>query len=62
MIPKSLHTVSALINLATWLKPVAGCTPAPNRVYVETAVKILGYQDHADTHGLIECAVRRMGA
>ena len=52
MIPKSLHTVTALVNVARHLNPAP--TPAECAQLAPRAAAILGYPDDtADTYGLI---------
>jgi hypothetical protein len=65
MIPKSLHTVSVLVNVARELILVrkdAGL-PVPNSTQaVDAAAVILGYGDAADDYGLKAKAVRVLSA
>ena len=54
MIPKSLHTITALVNVARHLNPL-GLFDA--RTVTLSAAEILGYPlDTPDTYGLIERA------
>lgn len=58
MIPKSLHTVTALVNLAKHLMEYNDDAPIENCVY--KAVHILGYTDTPDVHGLIAQALKKL--
>lgn len=51
MMPKSLHTVTALINVARHLNPAP--TPAECALLAQRAAAILGYDLVDDTYGLI---------
>ena len=67
MIPKSLHTVTALVNVARHLRAsdgrnVAGATAADEMhtatTYVHRALLVLGYgTGESDAHGLRQRAV-----
>lgn len=57
-LPKSLHTVSALVNVARALleiQPAMSPTLAAVR-----ALAILGYHPADDTHGLVDVAIRKL--
>lgn len=54
MIPKSLHTVTALANVARELRDM-GIRPR-YRDYVADALAILGYSEDADAYGLADKA------
>lgn len=59
MIPKSLHTVTVLVNVAKILEDVYGkeCSSAE---LVELAATCLGYGDETDTYSLKEQAVKKL--
>jgi hypothetical protein len=64
MIPKSLHTVSVLVNVAQHHMaivrhqyPQGNCTPA---AAIDAAAAILGYADTADVYALKAAAVRKL--
>lgn len=52
MIPKSLHTVTALQNVARLINPAAPASA------VRAAAAALGYPDTPDVYGLIERAIK----
>lgn len=58
MIPKSLHTVSSLVNLARHLAAQQGRAALPTDI--RAAANILGYAGTADVHGLLEIAARKL--
>lgn len=58
MIPKSLHTVSSLVNLATYLASVTN--RKPEWADLLAARNILGYAGTPDPHGLLEIAARKI--
>lgn len=59
MIPKSLHTITALANVARFLIERNGVTPqslAEAKGLCIDAAIILGYAHHSDDYGLIDKA------
>jgi hypothetical protein len=55
MIPKSLHTVTVLVNVARKLRTIH-CNLSP-RSLISEAVAVLGYGDTPDVYGLATKAV-----
>jgi hypothetical protein len=53
MIPKSLHTVTALVNVARYIRTPTGTAEDA----VIRATILLGYTDAPDPHGLIARAI-----
>ena len=64
MIPKSLHTVTALVNVATYMRASASNEPAALSEaathWVERAAQTLGYRGADDPHGLRAKAIAAM--
>lgn len=61
-IPKSLHTVTAIVHVARYLRALS--MPAyigPNRA-VDDALFVLGLRDRPDPHGLRAKAVKLLSA
>jgi hypothetical protein len=57
MIPKSLHTVSALVNVALHLMRYMPAAAATASIAVDMAANMLGYHDGiADVHELKDAA------
>ena len=56
-LPKSLHTVTALVNLASHLRDGRPVTHCGHCQYVSEAAVILRLVDKVDNHGLIAKAV-----
>lgn len=54
MIPKSLHTVTAIVNVARAIIVLNGNTS--NADAISAALVILGHADSADTYGLADKA------
>lgn len=60
-LPKSLHTVTVLVRVATHIRK-SECLNIPD--CVATALDILGYTDEntPDTYGLVTAAIKQMAA
>jgi hypothetical protein len=59
MIPKSLHTVTALVALAKYVK-ATGSDADTNIGAVYAATNILGYSVKNDVYNLVDKAIRAM--
>lgn len=55
---KSLHTVTVLVTVAQLVQQQGKCPTAHSAVL--EAVKLLGYTEDQDAHGLIAAAVKKM--
>ena len=58
-LPKSLHTVSALVNLALHIRDTGAYSLSPAALVGRAAV-IIGYDGAADPHGLRQVAARKV--
>lgn len=62
-LPKSLHTVSALVNVARYLQNTAQArdgAPQPAAYWITRAAEIVGYPMASDPHGLLAIAARKL--
>lgn len=59
-IPKSLHTITAIANVARFIKTVH--THADDAAAIRSAVIVLGYIDTPDTYELAAKALKALNA
>ena len=63
LLPKSLHTVSVVVNVATSLAhdyERRGYVAPQPALLVREALMMLGYHGADDSHGLVDVAVRKV--
>lgn len=61
-LPKSLHTVTVLVNVARYVLKHGPCAAMKSRAEaVEDALEILGYSRSADTYALAAAAIKQLG-